>query len=228
MPETYYKAITPDGFDFHTGKVDYGTPAKARLKKDRTVTHPSPKANAVNANSYFSVATVPTDCTGMRWPARLLEVEAIGEAWTPHTSDLPNKRAVTGIRIIRELPAWQLFGAEGERILELIDKFDKRTPEQREALYAAYTADYDKFWRVESAVFDDGRADQAGLVAARDALCVLLVGWHGDYSSYCAALALLCRPLVGTVFTQQEYDILSTPWRSVMGEIHPDDKPVAK
>lgn len=29
-------------------------------------------------SGWLSVATVPTDCTGMRWPCRLLEVEPVG------------------------------------------------------------------------------------------------------------------------------------------------------
>src|SRR4051812_25897579 len=119
MTETYFKAITPEGLDFHTRAVDYGSAVKARSKAGKTVSHVRPKVGSENALHYISVATVPTDCTGFSWPARLLEVEAVGEVWTPHPSNMPNKRGVEAFRVIRELPASQLFGAEGEHIVKI-------------------------------------------------------------------------------------------------------------
>lgn len=220
----YYKAIRPDGFDFHTQTVDYGKAAKSRSKK---LKHPAGREAAVNASAYLSVATVPTDCTGMKWPARLLEVEAVGPAWEPHV-DLPNKRAVLEMKIIRELPAWQVFGAEGERIVKLIERFDARTPAETEALRNEYNMTSTAFWNAENAVVSGGRARRAGLGAARGALGVRLIGGGGggEGATFGAALALLCRPHVPELFTQAEYDALSRPWRMAIGEIHPDDKAV--
>jgi len=227
MTTTYFKAVRPDGFDFHTRTIDYGA---ALLSESRTITHPAPKGGARDASFYFSVATVATDCTGFTWMrdggARLLEVEATGEAWTPHSGDLPNKRAATGLRIVRELPAHLLFGVEGERIIALIDQFDSLDQPAKIAL-ADEMSRYDStWWPTYRAVAYDGRADRAGLGAARSALRRRLVGWVDDSAAYSAALALLLRPLIGTVFTQGEYDILSRPWRILVGEIHPDDKAV--
>jgi len=227
MTTTYYKAVRPNGFDFHTGTVDYGT---ALLSESKTVAHPDPKGGARDASFYFSVATVPTDCTGFTWVrdggARLLEVEAIGEAWAPHPGDLPNKRAATSLRVVRELPAHMLFGAEGERIVALIDQFDGLDQPTKNALYDEMSRYDTTWWPTHRAVAGDGRADRAGLYAARIALCYRLGGWFDGRTAYGAALALLLRPLVGTAFTQSEYDILSRPWRLLVGEIHPDDKAV--
>jgi len=227
MTTTYFKAVRPDGFDFHTRTIDYGT---AALSESRTVTHPRPTINDSDASFYFSVATVPTDCTGFAWSrdggARLFEVEPTGDVWSPHADSMPNKRATTGLRIIRELPAWMLFGNEGERIISIIEQFDRLDPSTRQRLAGAWNSYYSIWWPTYSAVASDGRADRAGLDAARIALYYRLLGWRDDYAAYGAALALLLRPLVGTTFTQGEYDVLSRPWRSIVGEIHPDDKAV--
>jgi hypothetical protein len=41
-----------------------------------------------------------------------------------------------------------------------------------------------------------------------------------------AARALVCRDLITpTGFTQDHYDTLTRPWASVIGPVHPDDKP---
>ena len=68
---TYFKATRPDGRDFYTGTVDYA----GALASGETLVHPSPHKRG--ASGYWSVATVPTDCTGMSWPCRLFEVEPV-------------------------------------------------------------------------------------------------------------------------------------------------------
>lgn len=40
-------------------------------------------------------------------------------------------------------------------------------------------------------------------------------------------LALLARHLIGDVFTQEHYDLLTGPWRRNIGPIHPDDEVLA-
>lgn len=223
MSQTYFKAIREDGFDFATKTIDYGKAAKSRSKK---VTHPRPKIGSPDASQYLSVARVSTDCTGFIWPARLLQVEPTGDSWTPHASSMPNKVAVTELKIIRELPAWQLFGPEGEHIVVIIDQFAALDRKSKEDLASEMSAYWSIWWPTYNSVAGDGRAVRAGLDAARRALYVRLGGWRGGRAAYGAALTLLCRPLVGSAFTQAEYDILSRPWRKVIGEIHPDDEAV--
>ena len=225
-PRVFYKAVRPNGKDFHTGTVDYGKAAKS---KSKTITHPAARSGSTSADKYFSVATVATDCTGFSWPARLFEVEAIGEPWTPHAGNMPNKRAVSGMKILRELPAWQVFGPEGELIVAIITRFNALTDAERVALRTEYMKTYDTFWATESAVASDGRADRAGLGAARYAFDVQLVGWVGDCAACGAALAVLIRPHIGTgkdQFSQSEYDTLARAWRKIIGPIHPADKAV--
>lgn len=102
---TYFKATRPDGTDFYTGQIHYAS----ALETGITLKHPHPGEEGTSADHYFSVATVATDCTSFSWPARLFEVEVVGETWAP-SSAMPNKRAGTALKVVRELPAWQLFG----------------------------------------------------------------------------------------------------------------------
>ncbi len=50
-----------------------------------------------------------------------------------------------------------------------------------------------------------------------------------EYGAQDAAAALIARHLVGRVpgWTQTDYDLLTRPWRTVVGPIHPDDDGVA-
>lgn len=224
---TFYKAVSPTGTDFHTGRVDYDA---AFASESGTIAHSRARVGSENAAEYFSVSTIPTDCTGFRWPCKLYEVEAVGEVWTPHPDSLPNKRAAAALKLVRELPAWQVFGPEGELIVAIIDRFDALTDDERRALRVEYRASYDKFWSAVDAVAFDGRAARAGLSAARVALRGRRIGWYvGGDAAYGAALAVLIRSRIGTGkddFKQSEYDTLSRAWRKVIGPIHPADKAV--
>lgn len=186
---TYFKAIRPDGASFHDPSFMWATEVGG------VTYHPTPgrSGNTSTAAGYLSVSTTATDCTGMRWPCRLLEVEPVGEVFTPDPAGLPNKRAGLVFRTVRELPAHEVFGPSGEYAVALIERCSRLTPEEAERFYAA-------------------RRDAArGAVdAARDAV------WD-------AAWALLVRDLIGDTFTQAHYDTLTKPWRTTIGPIHPDD-----
>lgn len=211
---TLYKATRENGHSF-TGSVDYSPGLTGE-----TIHHPSPKTGSTEAKDYLSVSVEPGDCTGFSWPARLFEVKAVGRAWTPHKSELPNKRAVRGVTVIRELPAYALFGPQGEAIVTIIDTFAGLSRAQRDRLYATRSAGWSSAWQVAY----DGRADRAGLGAARFALGVRLDGW-GDAAAYGAALAVLLRHTIGKDgFTQEHYNALTAPWVQVTGKrAHPED-----
>ena len=120
MSRLYYKATRPDGTDFHTGTIRY--------QVGETVTHPAKRVRD-NPSTYLSVATVPTDCTGMSWPCRLFAVEGVGRPLK--ATDLPNKRCFTGLRVVEELPAHEVFGPQG------VDQFDLLYGPWREVIEAA-------------------------------------------------------------------------------------------
>ena len=90
------------------------------------------------------------------------------------------------------------FGPQWEQIVALVRRTAVLTAEEADRLYTARGSAWDAAW-------------DAARGAARGA------AWD-------AAGALAIRPLIGQYgFTQEHYDILTGPWRKVIGPIHPDD-----
>jgi len=126
------------------------------------------------------------------------------------------------------------FGPQWESIVALIRTAATLTPQQGNELYVAagYAAYYAAGYaaRVPAGYAAGYAARVAARVpagyaagyAARDAARV--PAW---YAAGYAARALVVRDLIGQHgFTQEHYDLLVSPWVSVMGPAHPDDKPV--
>ena len=203
---TYYKAVRPDGTDFRTGTVQWAPPAGH--VGEWLVRHPTASEIGNHPSRYLSVASVPTDCTGMKWPCRLLEVEAVGEVTTPNRA-LPHKRAGVAFRVLRELPATMALGPQGEHVAALIGSIRAITGSAAERLALAWDATSDA---ARAAAWDATRdaARDAAWAAARDA------AWAAARD---AAWALLVRDLI----TTEDYDALTRPWRTAIGPIHPDD-----
>ena len=123
--ETYYKAVRPDGTDFYSG----------RILLDQIVEHPDPGSlGGEDARGYLSVSTSPTDCTGMGWPCRLFVVEPVEGApvWEP-TPSLPSKRASHAWRVVRELPAHEALGPNGEEVAAFLELLPTLNSAQWEA-----------------------------------------------------------------------------------------------
>jgi hypothetical protein len=192
----YYKATRPDGTDFRTGRIDYA----AALASGEPVTHPDPHGR--DASGYLSVATVPTDCTGMTWPCRLFAVEA--DDAREVGSDLPNKRAVTSLRVVEELPAWQVFGPNGMAVVAVIERARTLTADELDSLTAAR----DAAW---------GAARDAAWGAARDAAWDAARGAARD-AAWGAARDAALAELTSDLITPEQYAALIGPWRSVVGD----------
>ena len=138
MTTTYFKAVRPDGTDFHTGTVQWAPPEGH--EGEWIVRHPAATEIGDDASGYLSVATVATDCTAMSWPCRLLTVEAIGDVTIPSPSDLPSKRAGVAFRVTGELPAHEALGPQGEAAAALIDRARRLTADELDSLAAARDA----------------------------------------------------------------------------------------
>jgi len=219
---TYFKAIRPDGASFHDPSFMWAAEVGG------VTYHPTHgrSGNTSTAGGYLSVSTTATDCTGMRWPCRLLEVEPVGEVFTPDPAGMPNKRAGLVFRTVRELPAHEVFGPSGEYVVALVERCSRLTPEEAERLHAARggavrDAARDAAW---DAAWDAARdaARGAGWDAVRDAVRNAVWDAARD-AARDAAWALLVRDLIGDTFTQAHYDTLTKPWRTTIGPIHPDD-----
>ena len=204
LEEAYYKAVRPDGTDFYSGRVLWD-------RVGEIVRHPAPGSPGEHdAEGYFSVSVSPTDCTGMKWPCRLLVVEPVEDflVWEP-TPNLPSKRASHAWRVVRELPAYEALGPNGAEVAAFLDLLPTLTRTQWSAAFdaaryaardaasdAARSAAFDAAW---CAAFDAAR--YAAFDAARDAA--------SDAASD-AALALLVRDLIST----DHFDVLTAPMRA--------------
>lgn len=132
---TYYKATRHDGTDFRTGTIDYA----AALASGEVIRHPAPRMVRDDPSTYLSVSVSAADCTGFEWPCRLFRIEPVGRVMS-RFSVYPNKRAVSALRVVEELPAWQAFGPNGEQVVRVIEQASRLTDGQAWRLDAAWDA----------------------------------------------------------------------------------------
>lgn len=200
----YWKATRLNGTDFFTGAIDY---AYAQAT-GQPVVHPRPERGC-SARGYFSVATTATDCTGMEWPCRLFVVEPIGETWVPDSLCLPNKVACTQMQVVKEVPAVLALGPQGEHVAALIEQIEALPREEWDRLVGALELEtYERAERAERAAHDNNRA----------------AAWCASLSWETVAAALVVRDLIGRGdFAQEDYDVMTADWRTIIGPIHPDD-----
>lgn len=187
--ETYYKAVRPDGTDFYSGRVLWD-------RVGEIVRHPDPGGE--DAKGYLSVSVSPTDCTGMRWPCRLLMVEQVEGVlvWEP-TPYMPSKRASHAWRVVRELPAYEALGPNGAEVAAFLDLLPTLTTTQWSAAFDAASVAASVAARSAARFADRSAAWGAAWFATWDAA--------GD-----AALALLVRDLITTA----QFDTLTAPMRA--------------
>ena len=198
MSARYFKAVRPDGRSFNDPTFTWAT------EPGGVTTHPAFDRDG-GASGYLSVATVATDCTGFQWPCRLLVVEPYKwGVFTPNADRLPNKRAGRAFRTVGERPAHEVFGPQGEQVAALIERAGRLTRDEAKSLCAAGDAAWGAAW--------DAARDAAGVAAG-------VAAWRASRDAAWGAGALITRDLI----TREQYDLLTGPWRSTIGPIHPDD-----
>ena len=191
---TYFKAVRMDGTDFYTGIVRWLPPVGEPLPEGGLIVrHPTARERTTgDAAHYLSVATVPTDCTGMVWPCRLARVERTRAAvWQPDPDGLPNKAASWQWRVVEELDATLTLGPQGREVAALIERAARLTDDEVAGLATAWYTTRDNAW-------------YAARYTTRDA---------AKYAARDAARALTVRDLIST----ERYDTLTRPWASVIG-----------
>jgi hypothetical protein len=208
---TYYKAVRPDGTDFRTGTINYA----AALESGEIIRHPSKRKTRDKPSTYLSVSVEPADCTGFAWPCRLFRVEPVGRVME-NLSASRNKRAVSALRVVEELPAHMAFGPNGEAVAALIERASRLTADEWSRLDAAWCAEADRYaaWLAaidapRYAAIDAARyaARDAAWDAARDAT------WDDAWEAACdAAVALMMRDKI----TPEQFDLLYGTWASVI------------
>ena len=105
------------------------------------------------------------------------------------------------------------YGPQTEQVEALIIKIRSLTDEQRDALTVEWDMDEvvarEEIFRAAEAIIDVGGWDDIQ-DAQRDDV------WD-------AVWALVIRDQIGDEDAQEDYDLLTTPWRTTIGSIHPDD-----
>ena len=217
---TYYKAVRPDGTDFHTGKTQWAPPEGHEAPW--TVYHPSGRQEAPSTHprDFLSVATVLTDCSGMAWPCRLLQVRPVEghPVATPGRKLFPNRAVATAWEVVAELDPRLALGPQADQLMALFDAAERLTGDKLRDLAAAWTAARDA-------------ARDAAWYAARDAArtaawnAARAAAWNTArtaawYAASDAAEALVVRDCL----PQEHYETLTRPWRTAVGALHPEDE----
>ena len=232
----FYKATRPNGTDFYTGRVDYA----AALASGEPLPE-LPGDVAFPGPGWYHLATVPTECVGMGWPCRLFEVQPVASVHTD--TDHPHKIGTTSARVLREVDAHLALGPQGEQVAAFIERCATLTADDVRRLVAARDAAWGTTRVVARVVARDAARDaawaaarvaawDAARAAARDAAwdaawaAARDAAWGTAWdAARVAARALLLRDLIGQTpgWDQDAYDLLTGPWRQVIGPIHPDD-----
>ena len=224
---TYWKAVRPDGTDFYTGAVDY---AAALVSGE-----PTPALSGEGGfpgPGWYHLATVPTECVGMSWPCRLFEVEPVGDQVVD--SEHPHKIGCAAVRVLAEVDAHVALGPQGVQVAALIGRCATLTADEVSRLNAARGTTSRGVATRDAA---RGIARGTARVAAWDAALYATTPGTSRVAAWDAALdvardvalgaawALLLRDRIGhrPGWDQGAYDLLTCPWRSVIGPVHPDD-----
>ena len=194
---TYYKATRTDGTSFHDSATKWTV--------GRITRHPNPETSkGLCSSGVLHISDAPGEVlVGGSWPCRLFEVEPRSAL----ISGVDHKHGCTAVKVVRELPAWQALGPNGEAVAAHIEQCKVITLEQARQLNAAGSKarDTEAVWTAaQAAVFkgDRGGAWYAAWKAGR----------RRD-AARPAALALVVRDLI----TPEQFDRLYGPWASVMG-----------
>ena len=161
---TYFKAVQPDGTDFYTGTVQW-VPESGIPSEGFAVTHPTSTVWGVLHSTHLCASTSPTDCIGFRWPCRLLAVEPLTEIHR----HVGTKVSALSWRVVRELPATQALGPQGEAAAAFIDGLRRLDAESLARLAdAARDPAWSTAWSTAWYAARDTARDTAR-IAARDA-----------------------------------------------------------
>ncbi len=193
---TFYKATRLDGTSFYDGTTEW--------RVGRIVQHPAPDLSlGLCSAGVLHISDAPGETPNGSWPCRLFEVEPRGDMIGPEG----HKYGCTKVKVVRELPAWQVFGPNGEAVATLIKRCRTLTYDEAEQLSAAWNA----AWAAARDAARDAAwpaARAAAWAIAWDAAGVTARATAGD-----AAIALVVEDLI----TPKQFDFLYGPWASVMG-----------
>ena len=213
---TFYKATRPNGTSFYDSETKW--------QVGRIVRHPTPDLSlGLCSAGVLHISDAPGETLiGGSWPCHLFEVEPRSQPLL-HSGTDSHKYGCTAVKVVRELPAWQALGPNGEAVAALIERCKTLTYGEVRQLVAAWDAArnaardaargaawYATWGAARGAARDAARvaARVAAWDAARDSAWNAAGGAAGD-----AALALTVKDLI----TPDQFDLLYGPWEKVMG-----------
>ena len=196
---TYWKAVREDGTDFYSGTVRWAPEQGDIPAEGIAVAHPTSTAWGEDHSTHLCASTSPTDCTGFKWPCRLLEMEPVAEVHEHAGS----KVSALSWRVVRELPAMQALGPQGAAVAALIDGLRRLDAEALARLADARVAAWDAVWGAVRG-------------AARDAVRGGV--WDAAWDAADAAVALVVWDLI----TSEHRDALTAPIRTALPDLWAD------
>ena len=225
---SYYKSVRLNGTDFHTGELHW-TPPEGH-EGPWIVYHPSGRQEvpSTHPRDFLSVATVPTDCSGVAWPCRLLQVRPVEgrPVATPGGKELPNRAAATAWEVVAELDPRLALGPQADQLIALFDTAGRLTGDSLRDLDAARNAARDAsgnatWYAARDAAWTAARdaARNAAWYAARDA-----ARDAARYAARSAAMEAVEALVARDCLAREHYETLSRPWRTTVGAIHPEDE----
>ena len=196
--------------------------------RGRITRHPNPETSkGLCSSGVLHISDAPGETlVGGSWPCRLFEVEPRSAL----ISDGGHIHGCTAVKVVRELPAWQALGPNGEAVAAHIERCKTITSEQARRLdaeqdaawdaVAVWTAARDAAWFAAKDAIVAGPASGYAIAAqdaarfaarnaARNAIAAQDAAWPAAWP---AALALVVRDLI----TPEQFDLLYGPWASVM------------
>jgi hypothetical protein len=225
---TFYKATRPNGMSFYDGTTKW--------QVGRIVRHPTPDLSLglCSAGVLHISDALGETLVGGRWPCRLFEVEPRSHPLLDGGSN-GHKYGCIKVKVIRELPAWQALGPNGEAVAALIERCKTLTYGEAKQLGAAWGAARNAAWvaardaargaawdsardAARGAAWDSARVaawDAAGYAAwdSARAAARYAAGYAAWNAAGDAALALTVKDLI----TPDQFDLLYGPWEKVMG-----------
>ena len=155
---------------------------------------------------------------------RVAEYQGWGVTWNEDSattwSDVRKRLSYVAVT---DVELAETFGPQWVHVLKLVRRAALLTPAEAVALDVAWEAAKIPSWECELDSVGIARWDAAGVaagIAAGESL--ENAAWAPAWN---AAGALAVRNLVGEAnFTQARYDLLTGPWASVIGPVHPEDR----
>ena len=214
---TCFKAVRPDGTDFYTGTVRWAPESGDIPAEGLVVTHPTSTTWKRDHATHLCASTTPTDCTGFKWPCRLLEVEPVTEV---HEHEGCKVSALSW-RVLRELPATQALGPQGASVAALIDGMGRLDVESLTRLadaaqIAAQIAARYSAWDAAQIAARDAARDAAQIAARHPAR---YSAWDAAWdAAWDTTVALVAWDLIAPVHR----DILTAPIRAALPDLWAD------